>query len=41
MEKIDRKKVFGKYGGHCAYCGRQIEENLYIPCGIGVRNDRD
>jgi hypothetical protein len=23
--KIDRKKVFDKYGGHCAYCGRQIE----------------
>ena len=25
MEKIDRKEVFGKYGDHCAYCGRQIE----------------
>ena len=25
MKKIDRKKVFDKYNGHCAYCGRQIE----------------
>ena len=24
MEKIDRKKVFGKYGGHCAYCGCEL-----------------
>ena len=23
--KIDRKKVFEKYNGHCAYCGRKIE----------------
>jgi 5-methylcytosine-specific restriction endonuclease McrA len=23
--KIDRKKVHGKYGGHCAYCGKKID----------------
>ena len=22
--KIDRQKVHNKYGGHCAYCGREI-----------------
>lgn len=22
--KIDRMKVFEKYGGHCAYCGQEI-----------------
>ncbi len=22
--KIDRQKIFNKYGGHCAYCGRKI-----------------
>lgn len=23
--KIDRKAVYAKYNGHCAYCGRKIE----------------
>jgi len=23
--KIDRLKVYNKYGGHCAYCGKKIE----------------
>lgn len=23
-EKIDRGKVYDKYAGHCAYCGREI-----------------
>ena len=23
--KIDRLKIYNKYGGHCAYCGREIE----------------
>jgi CRISPR/Cas system Type II protein with McrA/HNH and RuvC-like nuclease domain len=25
MNKETRLKVYGKYGGHCAYCGRRIE----------------
>ena len=25
MHKIDRTAVYKKYGGHCAYCGREIE----------------
>ena len=25
--KIDRQKVYEKYNGHCAYCGRKIEYN--------------
>ena len=24
MKKIDRQKVYEKYGGHCAYCGTEI-----------------
>lgn len=24
MAKIDRQKVYQKYGGHCAYCGKEI-----------------
>ena len=24
MKKIDRKKVFDKYNGHCAYCGCEL-----------------
>jgi len=23
--KIDRTKVYNKYSGHCAYCGKEIE----------------
>lgn len=23
--KIDRQKVYDKYNGHCAYCGKEIE----------------
>ena len=25
MKKEDRLKVYNKYSGHCAYCGREIE----------------
>jgi len=25
MKKADRLKVYNKYDGHCAYCGREIE----------------
>lgn len=24
MEKIDRQKVYEKFNGHCAYCGKEI-----------------
>ena len=27
MNKELRKQVFDKYGGHCAYCGRDLEFN--------------
>lgn len=25
MAKYDRQKIYDKYGGHCAYCGCEIE----------------
>ena len=25
MKKTDRLKIYNKYGGHCAYCGKPIE----------------
>ena len=25
--KADRLQVFNKYGGHCSYCGREMEIN--------------
>lgn len=25
ITKADRLRVFNKYGGHCAYCGREME----------------
>lgn len=25
MKKIDRIKIYNKYAGHCAYCGREIK----------------
>lgn len=25
MDKKERLNVYGKYGGHCAYCGKEIE----------------
>lgn len=27
--KIDRKKVFDKYKGHCAYCGEKITKEAF------------
>lgn len=27
MPKVDRKAVYEKYGGRCAYCGRKIYKN--------------
>ena len=25
MTKVERLQVYNKYGGHCAYCGREME----------------
>jgi len=27
MKKVDRKAIHQKFGGHCSYCGREIEFN--------------
>lgn len=41
MKKIDRKKVFDKYNGHCAYCGRQIEyKDMQVDHITSKRNGR-
>lgn len=36
MKKVDRQKVFDKYGGRCAYCGCELEKGWHVdelePC---------
>ena len=44
--KIDRKAVYDKYHGRCAYCGREIElkdmqVDHYIPKARGGTDDSD
>lgn len=44
--KIDRQKVYEKYGGRCAYCGKEItikemEVDHLHPRRIGGTNDKD
>ena len=46
MMKIDRQKVYDKYNGHCAYCGKAIsikemQVDHIIPKRNGGTNDID
>lgn len=38
IKKTDRQKVFEKYNGHCAYCGKEIDiKNMQVDHIIPVR----
>lgn len=44
--KIDRQAVYAKYGGHCAYCGKEItikemEVDHVVPQRYHGTNDMD
>lgn len=30
MKKADRQKIFGKYGGRCAYCGCELLKGWHV-----------
>lgn len=30
MKKVDRQKVFDKYGGRCAYCGCELQKGWHV-----------
>lgn len=30
MKKSDREKIYNKYGGRCAYCGKELEKGWHV-----------
>lgn len=41
MTKAIREKVYKKYGGRCAYCGREIEIKGYAGRPLHPEGGRD